>query len=102
MIYYPLSVLMLAGIRDILIISNPAVVPLLSQLLGDGSHLACIAEAFLIGAGHIGNDPMAPGRVAAPLPYRTRACSRFDWWTWSQSGVRRASAGSSPRRSASM
>jgi glucose-1-phosphate thymidylyltransferase len=71
MIYYPLSVLMLAGIRDILIISNPAVVPLISQLLGDGSHLGLnlsyaeqkeprgIAEAFLIGAGHIGNDPSA-------------------------------------------
>jgi glucose-1-phosphate thymidylyltransferase len=71
MIYYPLSVLMLAGIRDILIIANPAVVPLISQLLGDGSHLGLnlsyaeqkeprgIAEAFLIGAGHIGNDPSA-------------------------------------------
>lgn len=71
MIYYPLSVLMLAGIRDILIISNPAVVPLISRLLGDGSHLGLnlsyaeqkeprgIAEAFLIGAGHIGNDTSA-------------------------------------------
>jgi glucose-1-phosphate thymidylyltransferase len=71
MIYYPLSVLMLAGIRDILIISNPAVVPLISQLLGDGSHLGLnlsyaeqkeprgIPEAFLIGAGHIGDDTSA-------------------------------------------
>ena len=71
MVYYPLSVLMLAGIRDILIISNPAAVPLLHQLLGDGSHLGLslsyaeqkeprgIAEAFLIGAGHIGDDTSA-------------------------------------------
>lgn len=71
MVYYPLSVLMLAGIRDILIISNPAVVPLMRGLLGDGSQLGLnlsyaeqpeprgIAEAFLIGAGHIGDDSSA-------------------------------------------
>ena len=71
MVYYPLSVLMLAGIRDILIISTPAVVPLMRRLFGDGKQLGLnlsyaeqkeprgIAEAFLIGAGHIGNDSSA-------------------------------------------
>jgi glucose-1-phosphate thymidylyltransferase len=71
MIYYPLSVLMLAGIRDILIISNAAVLPLLHGLLGNGSHVGLnvsyaaqdeprgIAEALLIGAEHIGNDRLA-------------------------------------------
>ncbi|MCW3818283.1 glucose-1-phosphate thymidylyltransferase RfbA [Micromonospora sp. DR5-3] len=71
MLYYPLSVLMLAGIRDILIISNPDVVPHMRHLLGDGSRLGLnvsyaeqkeprgIAEAFLIGAGHIGHDRSA-------------------------------------------
>ncbi len=71
MLYYPLSVLMLAGIRDILIISNPEVVPHMRHLLDDGSRLGLnisyaeqkepngIAEAFLIGAGHIGYDRSA-------------------------------------------
>lgn len=71
MLYYPLSVLMLAGIRDILIISNPDVVPHMRHLIGDGSRLGLnvsyaeqkeprgIAEAFLIGAGHIGHDRSA-------------------------------------------
>jgi len=71
MVYYPISTLMLAGIRDILIISTPSVVPLMESLLGDGSKLGLnlsyavqdeprgIAEAFLIGAGHIGDDSSA-------------------------------------------
>lgn len=71
MIYYPLSVLMLAGIRDILIISTPDDVPRYSRLLGDGSDLGVsfsyavqdepkgIAEALIIGADHIGGEPVA-------------------------------------------
>lgn len=68
LIYYPLSVLMLAGIRDILIISTPEDIPLYRQLLGDGSDLGLrfsykvqekangLAEAFILGADFIGND----------------------------------------------
>ncbi|MFJ4783596.1 glucose-1-phosphate thymidylyltransferase RfbA [Streptomyces sp. NPDC088794] len=71
MIYYPLSVLMLAGIRDILIITNPSDTPNFQALLGDGSHLGLrvsygeqhsprgIADAILIGADHIGDGPVA-------------------------------------------
>ncbi|MCX4970550.1 glucose-1-phosphate thymidylyltransferase RfbA [Streptomyces sp. NBC_00654] len=71
MIYYPLSVLMLAGIRDILTITNPSDTPRFQALLGDGSHLGLrityaeqnaprgIADAILIGAEHIGDGPVA-------------------------------------------
>ncbi|ONI76412.1 glucose-1-phosphate thymidylyltransferase [Actinosynnema sp. ALI-1.44] len=71
MVYYPLSVLMLADIRDVLIISTPASVPAMRALLGDGAHLGMnityaeqaepngIAEAFLIGADHIGGEDSA-------------------------------------------
>lgn len=71
MIYYPLSVLMLAGIRDILVISTPRDLPLFQELLGDGSaygvalsygeqaHPNGLAEAFVIGRDFIGNDTTA-------------------------------------------
>ena len=69
MIYYPLSVLMLAGIRDILIITTPEDNPGFVRLLGDGTSLGCnfqyaiqsvpngLAQAFVIGAEFIGQDP---------------------------------------------
>jgi glucose-1-phosphate thymidylyltransferase len=71
MIYYPLSVLMLADIREILIISTPEDTPNFSRLLGDGSDLGCkfsyavqevpngLAQAFVIGEEFIGDDQVA-------------------------------------------
>lgn len=71
MIYYPLSVLMNAGIRDILIISTPADTPRFEELLGDGHQFGIslqykvqpspdgLAQAFVIGAEFIGNEPVA-------------------------------------------
>mgnify|MGYP000854010642 CR=1 FL=1 len=71
MIYYPLSVLMMAGINEILIISTPHDLPNFQRLLGDGSDLGCsfsyqvqevpngLAQAFVLGKSFIGNDNVA-------------------------------------------
>jgi glucose-1-phosphate thymidylyltransferase len=71
MIYYPLSTLMMAGIKDILIISTPYDLPKFRHLLGDGSEIGVnfsyveqhepngLAQAFVLGAPFIGNDPAA-------------------------------------------
>ncbi|VAX22573.1 Glucose-1-phosphate thymidylyltransferase [hydrothermal vent metagenome] len=71
LIYYPLSLLMLGGIREVLIISNKETIPLYKQLFGDGTHLGMqieyavqdapngIAEAFIIGEEFIGDDSVS-------------------------------------------
>ena len=71
MIYYPLSVLMMSGIREVLIISTPYDLPIFEKLLGDGKQLGCnfyyeeqpapkgLAQAFTLGADFIGNDHVA-------------------------------------------
>lgn len=71
MVYYPLSILMMAGIREILIISTPHDLPMFERLLGDGSSLGCqfsykvqevpngLAQAFVLGKEFIGDDKVA-------------------------------------------
>jgi glucose-1-phosphate thymidylyltransferase len=71
MIYYPLSVLMFAGIRDVLVISTPQDLPLFQRLLGDGTELGLkfsyaaqdrprgLADAFIVGREFIGKDRVA-------------------------------------------
>jgi glucose-1-phosphate thymidylyltransferase len=71
LIYYPVSILMLGGIKDILIVSNKETIPMYQTLFGDGSHLGInisyvlqsapngIAESFILGEQFIGNDPVS-------------------------------------------
>ena len=82
MIYYPLSTLMMAGIKDVLIISTPVHLPAFESLLGDGSDLGMnlqykvqekpvgLADAFILGADFIGDDKVIFGyKVADPTSY---------------------------------
>ena len=95
MIYYPLSLLMLAGIRDILIISTPHDLPLFERLLGNGENLGCnfqykvqevpngLAQAFVIGEEFIGNDSVSLILgdnifYGTGLPANLRKCNKPD------------------------
>ena len=115
MVYYPLSTLMLAGIRDILVISTPEDTPRFEQLLGDGSKWGIglryavqpkpegLAQAFIIGREFIGKDPVALvlgdnifyGHELAQLLQRATARGRAPRCSPTRSRTRSATAWSS-------
>jgi hypothetical protein len=86
MVYYPVSVLMLAGIREILLVTSPRDVPLYRSLFGDGSRLGMrfqyaaqptpggLAEGLLVGRDFIGGDGVTPhaARPAAPSGFKAQ------------------------------
>ena len=102
MIYYPISVLMLSGIKEILIISTPRDLPMYKDLLGDGSRLGIkfeyavqenpngLAEAFIIGEEFIGDENVAlilgdnifHGHRLSLLPCRMDLCTSRNEWSY--------------------
>lgn len=98
MIYYPLSTLMSAGIRDILIISTPQDLPRFEQLLGSGKQIGCsftykiqdsprgLADAFIIGEDFIGNDKVAM-ILGDNIFYGTEMSSKLKQYTNVNGGV---------------